>query len=191
MPQQGSPRTFGMEASNPNPCEDRVSAEIAFPKARLEAGFTLIELVISIAIVAVLLAVGVPSLRDMAVSQRVRGAANDLYSDLTFARAEAIKRNAQVTVVRETGGWLQGWRVQAGGNDVRTQARITEVSYSGAADASIVYNPDGRTTLAGTASFNFSSNSGGAVSMRCVVITPSGRPALLADGNRNGNCQDG
>lgn len=180
-----------MHVCNPHLCEDRASAEIAFGKASREAGFTLIELVVSIAIVAVLLAVGVPSLRDMAVSQSVRGAANDLYSDLTFARAEAIKRNAQVSVVRETGGWLQGWRVQAGGNDVRTQARITKVSYSGAADASIVYNPDGRTTLAGTASFNFSSSSGGAVSMRCVVITPSGRPALLTDGDRNGNCQDG
>jgi type IV fimbrial biogenesis protein FimT len=180
-----------MQVCYPNLSEHRGSAEIAFGKASRQAGFTLIELVIAIAIVAVLLAVGVPSLRDMAVSQRVRGAANDLYSDLIFARAEAIKRNAQVSVVRETGGWLQGWRVQAGGSDVRMQARITEVSYSGAADASIVYNPDGRTTLAGTASFNFSSASGGAVSMRCVVITPSGRPALLADSNRNGDCQDG
>lgn len=171
--------------------DEETSFAFNFRQVRRGPGFTLIELVVSIAIVAVLLAVGVPSLRDMAVSQRVRGAAYDLYSDLTFARAEAIKRNAQVSVVRETGGWLQGWRVQAGGNDVRIQARITEVSYSGAADASIVYNPDGRTTLAGTASFNFSSSSGGAVSMRCVVITPSGRPALLADSNRNGNCQDG
>jgi len=180
-----------MEVDSPYIHDERTSIPFDDRQARRKAGFTLIELVVSIAIVAVLLAVGVPSLRDMAVSQRVRGAANDLYSDLVFARAEAIKRNAQVSVVRETGGWIDGWRVQVAGNDVRTQARITDVSYTGAADTTITYNPDGRTTLAGAASFNFSSSSGGAVSMRCVVITPSGRPAVLTDGNRNGDCQDG
>jgi hypothetical protein len=35
------------------------------------------------------------------------------------------------------------------------------------------------------------SPAGGAVSMRCVVITPSGRPSVVTDSNRNGNCQDG
>jgi type IV fimbrial biogenesis protein FimT len=180
-----------MQADSPYSNDERASVAFDRRQAKRTAGFTLIELVVSIAIVAVLPAVGVPSLRDMAVSQRVRGAANDLYSDLAFARAEAIKRNAQVSVVREAGGWIEGWRVQAAGSDVRTHGRITDVSYTGAADTAVTYNPDGRTTLAGTASFNFSSTSGGVVSMRCVVVTPSGRPAVLTDGNRNGNCQDG
>ena len=157
----------------------------------VSAGFTLIELMASIAIVAILLAVGVPALRDMIVAQNVRGAANDLYSDLIFARSEAIKRNAQVNVDQATGGWVNGWSVEVGGNALRTQQGLSNVSYTGAAATTVVYSSDGRTTLGGTTSFNFSSSSGGPISMRCVVITASGRPAVLVDSNRNGNCQDG
>lgn len=155
------------------------------------AGFTLVEMVVAIAIVAILLAVGVPSLRDMAVSQRVRGGASNLYADLAYARSEAIKRNAQVSVVRASGGWINGWTVQAGGNVIRIQGQLNDVTFTGATDGTIVYNPDGRSTFTASTSFNFSSTTGGAVSMRCVVITPSGRPAVLTDANRNGNCQDG
>lgn len=158
---------------------------------RTEKGFTLIELVVAIAIVAVLLAVGVPSLRDMVVSQRVRSAANSLYSDLTFARSEAIKRNVQVSIVRAEGGWINGWTVEASGTPIRAQGRLSDISYSGAADSTIVYKPDGRSTLTGSVSLNFAPVSGSVARMRCVAISPSGRPAVLTDSNQNGNCQDG
>ena len=161
-------------------------------------GFTLIEMIIAIVIVAILLAIGVPGLRDLISMTNVRGAANDLYTDLTYARSEAIKRNVQVSVVQGTGGWTDGWSVQVGGNSLRTQGRLSNVSLATPASpdtlpTSVVFNADGRTTLgtAGNASFNFSSALGGVVSMRCVVVTASGRPAVLVDGNRNGNCKDG
>jgi type IV fimbrial biogenesis protein FimT len=154
-------------------------------------GFTLTELVVSIAIVAIMLAIGIPALRDLVVSQRVRGAANDLYSDLTYARAEAIKRNAQVRLVRASSSWSNGWSIQVGGEALRSQSNLPDVAYVGSADSSVTYNPDGRTTFSGATSFNFSAAGGGAVSMRCVVITPSGRPSVLVDGNRNGDCRDG
>jgi type IV fimbrial biogenesis protein FimT len=146
---------------------------------------------VAIAIVAILLGIGVPSLRDTIASQRVRSAANDLYSDLTFARAEAIKRNAQVQLVRESTSWSEGWTVMAGGTELRAKPRLEDVAFGGAAIDNVTYNADGRTTLGATAMFNFSAGSTATVSMRCVVITPSGRPAVLVDGNRNGNCQDG
>jgi len=158
---------------------------------RIIAGFTLIEMIVAIAIAAVLLAVGIPALRDMTVSQRVRAAANGLYSDLAYARSEAIKRNTQVAVARATGGWTNGWSVLVAGNPIRTHEQLRDVSYAGAAIGTITYNPDGRSTLTTSASFNFSSTTGGAVSMRCVVITPSGRPAVLTDSNRDGNCVNG
>ena len=155
------------------------------------AGFTLLELIISITIVAIMLTLGIPALRDLLVSQRVRQTANDLYSDLTYARSEAIKRNAQVQVIRQSGVWTGGWTVEFTGNTLRSQTGTVNVGYAGSADSTITYNPDGRTTLSGTRSFNFFSPAGGAVSMRCVVITPSGRPSVVIDSNRNGNCQDG
>jgi type IV fimbrial biogenesis protein FimT len=160
------------------------------PLAARGAGFTLTELLVAIAIAAILMAVGAPAMRDLVVSQRLRTAANNLYSDLSYARAEAIKRNASVQV-QAGANWASGWGVLFGGNALRTQASLTGVSYGGSAETSVVYNPDGRTTLSGTNSFNFSAPSGSVASMRCVVITPSGRPAVLVDSNRNGNCQDG
>jgi len=172
------------------PFRGRSTSAPMHSSARHSSGFTLIELIAAVAIVAIMLAVGVPALRDMMINQRVRGAANDFYTDLSYARAEAIKRNAQVTVLQNSGGWLNGWSVQVGGNAIRNQGIIGDVSLGGDTSVtSVVYNADGRTTLAGTTSFNFSAS--GAVSMRCVVITPSGRPAVLVDSNRNANCQDG
>lgn len=151
----------------------------------------MIELAVAMTIVVILLAIGVPALRDFVVGQRVRSSANNLYSDLSYARAEAIKRNAQVQVTRAGASWASGWSVSVAGNPLRVKSSPAEVTYGGSAETSVTYNPDGRTTLAGTESFNFSSPSGGTVRMRCVVITPSGRPAVLVDGNRNGSCQDG
>lgn len=154
-------------------------------------GFTALELVVAIAIVAILLGVGAPAMRDLIASQRVRSAANDLYSDLTFARSEAIKRNTQVRIVRDSASWTEGWTVMSAGTALRAKSGMSNISFAGAVGDNVTYNADGRTTLGATTSFNFSSAFGGAVSMRCVVITPSGRPAVLVDGNRNGNCQDG
>jgi type IV fimbrial biogenesis protein FimT len=157
----------------------------------LSAGFTVLELIVAMTIVAVMLALGVPALRDLLVSQKVRQAANDLYSDLTYARSEAIKRNAQVQVIRQSSAWTGGWTVEFTGNALRSQTGVPNVSYAGSADSMVTYNPDGRTTLSGTTSFNFLAPDAGAVSMRCVVIAPSGRPSVLVDSNRNGNCRDG
>jgi len=156
-------------------------------------GFTLIELMIAIVIGAILLAIGVPSVREMILNQTVKGAANDFYSDLAFARSEAIKRNAQIVIEQQSGGWVNGWSVKSGANTLRTQSAFdsNHMSYSGATATSVTFNADGRTTLGSNTSFNFSSASSGPVSMRCVVVTPSGRPAVLIDSNRNGNCQDG
>ncbi len=153
-------------------------------------GFTLVEMVVAVAIVAILLAVGAPAMRDLVHGQRVRAAASGLYADLTYARAEAIKRNAQVQVVRDTAAWSSGWSVRFGGTALRTQSSLPAIAYTGSPESSITYNPDGRAAFLAATSFNFSAE-GGSVGMRCVVVMPSGRPAILIDTNRNGNCQDG
>lgn len=57
-------------------------------------GFSLIELMVAVAILAILLALAVPSFQDMIQQNRVRTAAADLNDSLNLARSEAIKRGS-------------------------------------------------------------------------------------------------
>ena len=63
-----------------------------------EQGFTLLELMTALAVGAVLIAVGVPAMRDLTIQQRITGAAQDLRIDLALARNEAVTRATTVTV---------------------------------------------------------------------------------------------
>jgi len=152
--------------------------------APAQGGFTLIELIIVIAIVAILVAVGVPSMREWIANQKVRGSANDLLFDLTYARSEAIKRNANVEVVRNGADWTGGWsvRIVTGAAVIRTQPAIKGVTpYVGV--AGVEFRPDGRTTAASPPNFEFLLSSSSLVSERCVTISPTGRAAV-----RHGSC---
>ncbi len=65
---------------------------------RLPRGFTLLEVMITIAILAIALGIGVPSFIDFMRNSRLSGTANDLLADLNFARSESIKRHVPVTL---------------------------------------------------------------------------------------------
>ena len=70
----------------------------------LSRGFTLIELMITIAIAAILLTVGVPSFGDFVVNSRIATDSSNLAADLAFARSEAVKRAQRVTVCQRMPG---------------------------------------------------------------------------------------
>ena len=68
------------------------------------AGFTLIELIVTLAVAAVLVLVAVPSLRNIIQNSRIVTQSNDLIGDAQLARTEAVKRSAIVVVCTTTNG---------------------------------------------------------------------------------------
>ena len=87
-------------------------------------GFTAIELMVVVAIVAVLAALAGPSFAPLIERWRVRDAAEGLTSTLYYARSEAIKRGGGIAI-DATGGWDKGWKVTHTANAVTTDLKIT------------------------------------------------------------------
>ena len=78
------------------------------------SGFTLAELMITLAIAGILVGVAIPSFTSMITSNRLTTYANELMTALNLARSEAIKRGEQVTIRRKGGNsqeWESGWDV--------------------------------------------------------------------------------
>lgn len=85
---------------------------------RRQRGFTLIELMVTLAVFAALLTIVLPSYTDMTLGSKLRSHANDLVAGAVLARSEAIKRNSVVRMCVSSngtscasGGWEQGWLV--------------------------------------------------------------------------------
>ena len=64
-----------------------------------QRGFTLIELMIALAILAILIRVAAPSMQDMIVNSRLQGASSDLVADLSLARGTAAAKGDRKSVV--------------------------------------------------------------------------------------------
>lgn len=67
-------------------------------------GFTLVELLVTIAVAAILISLAVPSFRVFIQNSRIATQTNDLVTDISFARSEAIKSGATVTLCTSAAG---------------------------------------------------------------------------------------
>lgn len=78
-------------------------------------GFTLLELVVTLAVAGILVAVAIPSYRGIVQTNTLTSVANNLVAAFNFARSEAITRGATVYIcpsegtTRCGGDWLDGW----------------------------------------------------------------------------------
>ncbi|SIR39824.1 Tfp pilus assembly protein FimT/FimU [Pseudacidovorax sp. RU35E] len=122
---------------------------------RRAAGFTLVELMITITLLAILLAVGVPSMADWVRNSRIRTAANNIQDGLRTAQAEALGRSrpmvflftnsppttAAASVSATSGGkfWAV-YQLPVDGSSETAQL-ISTGNFSGAADGVAVTGP--------------------------------------------------
>jgi type IV fimbrial biogenesis protein FimT len=131
-------------------------------------GFTLVELMVTLSVMGILLAVAVPSFGDMLGRRRLEGALNELRIDLQFTRSEALRRNRMVTLAVNAAG---------------THYTISYPDGSGnTVNAKIVELPTG-VTLTGNASVDFYAMRGLASAAVNFVGTSSYTSARLQASN--------
>jgi type IV fimbrial biogenesis protein FimT len=112
-------------------------------------GFTLVELMIGVVIVAVLLGVAAPSFRSFILDQQLRATTADLRIAVTRARSEAVKRNRVVQLLPSAGGWNSGWRIPSpNGGDPDLLVHVQGAQLTLSVSAAVQFSPMGRATSA-------------------------------------------
>lgn len=151
-------------------------------KPRNASGFTLIEMMIVIAILGIVLAIAVPAINEWIASQKVKSVASTLRSSLVLTRSEALKRNANITLAPTVsdGPWTDGWSVQLGdGTVLSAYSPVTSLSISGG-PTSVVFQGTGRISTGAGATFKISSSNTSAI--RCVVVSLTGIATVTTSG---------
>jgi type IV fimbrial biogenesis protein FimT len=103
---------------------------------RSQRAFTLVELMITVAIVAIILAVAAPSFRDYLLTQRLRGIQAQLVTDLQYARSEAVSRGNLVAVRFQSGSGMTCYIVNTRTSLAAPSCDCTAAAGSRCSDAS-------------------------------------------------------
>jgi type IV fimbrial biogenesis protein FimT len=136
----------------------------------------LIELLLTVLIVAIIATLSAPSFREFVASQRVKTAAFDVMSMLTVARSEAIKRNSSVILSGIGSGALQ---ITAGGVVIQQREALINLTLTcksggtAVTCADVAYKGNGRLEAV-TPAIEISSPA--STQMSCIRIDLSGRP---------------
>ncbi len=145
-------------------------------------GFTLPELLTTMAIMGVLAALAAPSFSGLVASMRARSVSSELHASLSRARSEAIKRNAEVSLTPATASaWHAGWSIPDPADGTRKlddHPAVAGATVSG--PPSVVYLPNGRVKGANLPRFAISVS--GDSQPRCVAVDLSGRPSQSKTG---------
>ena len=141
---------------------------------RAVTGFTLVELMVVIAVFAILATIGIPSFNNLVANNRATSAANELLSTLQFARSEAVKRNEDIIAEPASAtNWSAGWTVFRDVNDAELRSRHAQhTSVTIIGPPQLRFRPAGN--VVGADSFSITV-AGNAAAVRCLTLEASGR----------------
>lgn len=174
------------------------------PMKTRESGFSLIELMVTVAIVVILAVLAMPSFQTLLLGRQIEAAADTLASDFRFARSEAVKRTNRVTICTSSNGtsctgagglWIEGWivfvdedgdgAVDADDVVVRVQDAMTGILSIAAADGTsrshFVFQSSGWSQSA-SQTFLVKPIGSSGVAARLLCISNKGRPGIRAKG---------
>lgn len=174
-------------------------------------GFTLLEVLVVIAIVGILVGLAAPSFKSMIQSSTMTSTVNTFLADMRYARSEAIRRGGRVVMCRSnlpettqacngttgaTNGWQSGWIIfhdlngngakDAGEPVLRVQAPFAAMDSMVETNASPSYsfgfNPTGRLPLSSATTIQFGGGNFANTVQRTVCVNVGGRARISGDG---------
>jgi len=169
-----------------------------------QRGFTLLELIVTISIASILLAIAIPSFTYVSRSNRMSGQINDLLADMQYARAEAIKEGSDVVLCSSADGascssattWQTGWIVfsdpnrngafDAGDSVLRVRAALSggdTLQPQDGTTTAVRFNRDGfAVALPGGALFKLHDAASTTALTRCLQVTLVGALSTMSSG---------
>ena len=176
------------------------------------SGFTLLEVMVVLAIVAILATLAAPSLQAQIQSSIISSNVNTFMADMRFARSESIRRGGGVVMCRSDSpeaanptcgigagpggnGWVSGWIIFHDLNNngdkadaeplLKVQGPITAMDSiaDGGNSTKFQFTATGRQGLGGAASFQFGGGNYPNTRQRMVCVSMSGRVRVAGDGN--------
>lgn len=156
---------------------------------KVQAGFTLIELIITVTIAGVLMTVGIPSFREIIVNSQISSQANEFIADLNYARSVAVTKKNTISICPSTNStscgtgnqWELGWIVIDTFNSANTVLRAHGplnggITLSSGAVTQIQYSNSGTANAQPTFQLRVSGCTG--KQQRDISISPTGRPTV-------------
>lgn len=144
-------------------------------------GFTTIELMVVVAIVAILAGLAAPSFSEMIAKHRAKNIGAELFSSLLRTRSEALARNTNVTLSPVGGNWASGWLLPDPANAaIILESRSAAKGATVTGPASVVYSGSGRIGGNTAPMFVVAVQSGSNTLYQCVSIDLAGRPYTKA-----------
>jgi type IV fimbrial biogenesis protein FimT len=166
------------------------------------AGFSMMELLVTLLILGLVAALGLPSLDQFIEDNRLNAAVADLQSAMQTGRAEAVGRNAYVTLCKKNadstdcvtnGGWQQGWIIFVDANgdgDVDAGEDILLIhepllgvlTFHGTAGVKdlITFRPSGQTSITSLQTLVLCDDRGFVDDAKALVVSIMGRASTMS-----------